>query len=100
MLCLSVVLMVVVFPQDGADRPLIGRWAQFLAGRSSDDLCASPELKGLLRGGVPREYRQQVWTWLVRARTRSARERHPQRYQQVHRKYTGSTPDTPGLYSS
>ncbi|KAK1904382.1 TBC1 domain family member 2A [Dissostichus eleginoides] len=63
--------------QDGADRLLIGRWAQFLAGRSSDDLCSSPELKGLLRGGVPQEYRQRVWTWLVRARTRSARERHP-----------------------
>ncbi|XP_034055996.1 TBC1 domain family member 2A-like isoform X4 [Gymnodraco acuticeps] len=69
--------------QDGEDRPLIGRWAQFLAGRSSNDLCSSPELKGLLRGGVPREYRQRVWTWLVRARTRSARERHPQRYQQL-----------------
>ncbi|KAK1903886.1 TBC1 domain family member 2A [Dissostichus eleginoides] len=88
--------------QDGADQPLIGRWAQFLAGRSSDDLCSSPELKGLLRGGVPQEYRQQVWTWLVRARTRSARERHPQQIQlDLHRTLTTnqhfSSPSSPAL---
>uniref|UniRef100_A0A8C2X477 TBC1 domain family member 2 n=1 Tax=Cyclopterus lumpus TaxID=8103 RepID=A0A8C2X477_CYCLU len=68
--------------QDGAERPLLSRWAQYLAGRS-DDLCPSPELKVLLRGGIPREYRQQVWRWVVRARTRTIRERHPQRYQQL-----------------
>ncbi|XP_053180219.1 TBC1 domain family member 2A [Scomber japonicus] len=69
--------------QEGVERPLLSRWAQYLAGRSDDDLCPSPELKGLLRGGVPREYRQQVWRWVVRARTRTVRDRHPQRYQQL-----------------
>ncbi|KAM4621972.1 TBC1 domain family member 2A isoform 2-T2 [Polymixia lowei] len=69
--------------QEAGDRPLLGRWAQYLAGRSDDDLCPSPELKSLLRAGVPREYRQQVWRWVVRARTRSIRERHPQRYEQL-----------------
>ncbi|XP_029283099.1 LOW QUALITY PROTEIN: TBC1 domain family member 2A [Cottoperca gobio] len=69
--------------QEGVERPLLGRWAQFLASRSDDDFCPSPELKGLLRGGVPRVYRQRVWLWLVRARTRSTRERHPERYQQL-----------------
>lgn len=59
------------------------RWAQYLAGRSEDDLCASPELKGLLRGGVPQQYRQQVWSWMVRSRTRTIREHRPQCYQQV-----------------
>lgn len=72
-----------VFLQEGAERPLLTRWAQYLAGRSDDDLCASPELKALLRGGVPQEYRQRVWRWMVRARTRTTRESHPQRYQQV-----------------
>ncbi|XP_041846477.1 TBC1 domain family member 2A isoform X2 [Melanotaenia boesemani] len=69
--------------QEGVERPLLSRWAQYLAGRSDDDLCASPELKVLLRGGVPQEYRQRVWRWVVRARTRTIREHHPQRYEQL-----------------
>ncbi|XP_078145251.1 TBC1 domain family member 2A isoform X2 [Centroberyx gerrardi] len=69
--------------QEAGDRPLLGRWAQYLAGRSDDDLCPSPELKSLLRGGVPQEYRRRVWRWVVRARTWSIRERHPQRYEQL-----------------
>ncbi|XP_068587555.1 TBC1 domain family member 2A-like [Cebidichthys violaceus] len=68
--------------QEGAERYLLSRWAQYLAGRS-EDLSPSPELKGLLRGGIPPEYRQRVWRWVVRARTRTIRERHPQRYQQL-----------------
>ncbi|XP_030251417.1 TBC1 domain family member 2A isoform X4 [Sparus aurata] len=69
--------------QEGVDRPLLSRWAQYLAGRSDDDLCPSPELKALLRGGVPQEYRQRVWSWMVQTRTRTMREQHPQRYQQL-----------------
>nr|XP_057920000.1 TBC1 domain family member 2A [Doryrhamphus excisus] len=68
--------------QESRERPLLNRWAQYLAGRSDDDLCPSPELKGLLRGGVPHEYRQRLWRWVVRARTRAVRERHPCLYQQ------------------
>lgn len=80
-----------VLLQDGVQHPLLSRWAQYLAGRSDGDLCPSPELKGLIRGGVPQEYRQRVWRWVVRARTRTIREHHPQRYQQVYRKYTENT---------
>ncbi|KAJ8382115.1 hypothetical protein SKAU_G00028930 [Synaphobranchus kaupii] len=69
--------------QEAADRPLLGRWAQYMSGRPSGELVASPELKALLRAGVPREYRRQVWQWLVQARTLSLRERHPQRYQEL-----------------
>ncbi|XP_074529776.1 TBC1 domain family member 2B [Halichoeres trimaculatus] len=69
--------------QERGERPLLARWAQYLAGRSDDDLMPSPELKGLLRAGIPQEYRQQVWRWLVRARTRTIREHHPQRYKQL-----------------
>ncbi|XP_026186724.1 TBC1 domain family member 2A [Mastacembelus armatus] len=69
--------------EERVERPLLGRWAQYLAGRAEDNLCASPELKALLRVGVPQEYRQRVWRWVVRARTRTTRECHPQRYQQL-----------------
>uniref|UniRef100_A0A3Q2Z6L1 TBC1 domain family member 2 n=1 Tax=Hippocampus comes TaxID=109280 RepID=A0A3Q2Z6L1_HIPCM len=62
--------------QDGRERDLSSRWAQYLAGRSDDDFCPSPELKALLRAGVPPEYRRRVWRCLVRIRTGAARERH------------------------
>ncbi|XP_067103528.1 TBC1 domain family member 2A isoform X1 [Osmerus mordax] len=69
--------------QEAGDHPLLSRWAQLLGGRPCHELSPSPELKTLLRAGVPREYRQKVWSWLVRSRTRSTRERHPDRYQQL-----------------
>ncbi|XP_008419179.1 TBC1 domain family member 2A isoform X1 [Poecilia reticulata] len=69
--------------QDSMERPLLARWAQYLSGRLEDDLCPSPELKALLRSGVPQQYRRRVWRWLVRTRTRTIWERHPQRYQQL-----------------
>ncbi|XP_037531598.1 TBC1 domain family member 2A [Nematolebias whitei] len=69
--------------QEGVERPLLTRWAEYLAGRSDDNLCPSPELKALLRAGVPQEYRPKVWRWLVRTRTRTIWQRHPQRYEQL-----------------
>ncbi|XP_069575643.1 TBC1 domain family member 2A isoform X2 [Brachyistius frenatus] len=69
--------------QEGMERPLLSRWAQYLAGRSDQDLGPSLDLKVLLRGGVPQEYRSRVWRWLVRARTSTIRDRHPLRYQQL-----------------
>ncbi|XP_017297136.1 TBC1 domain family member 2A isoform X2 [Kryptolebias marmoratus] len=69
--------------KDGVEHPLLTRWAEYLAGRSDDNLCPSPELKALLRAGVPQEYRQRVWRWLVRTRTRTIWERHPQRYEEL-----------------
>ncbi|XP_034453708.1 TBC1 domain family member 2A isoform X2 [Hippoglossus hippoglossus] len=79
--------------QEGVERPLLSRWAQYLAGRSHDDLCPSPELKGLLRGGVPYEYRQRLWHWMVRARTRTIRDCQPRHYQQLCEKsHTSSHP--------
>uniref|UniRef100_A0A665U047 TBC1 domain family, member 2 n=1 Tax=Echeneis naucrates TaxID=173247 RepID=A0A665U047_ECHNA len=96
--------------QDGVEHPLLSRWAQFLAGRSEDDLCPSPELKGLLRGGVPREYRQRMWTWMVRLFTFQLREKsrtcpHPASRQiqlDLHRTLTTnqqfSSPSSPALH--
>ncbi|XP_053284123.1 TBC1 domain family member 2A isoform X2 [Pleuronectes platessa] len=79
--------------QEGVERPLLSRWAQYLAGRSHDDLVPSPELKGLLRGGVPYEYRQRLWHWMVRTRTRTIRDCQPRHYQQLCEKsHTSSHP--------
>uniref|UniRef100_A0A3B1K5Q9 TBC1 domain family member 2 n=1 Tax=Astyanax mexicanus TaxID=7994 RepID=A0A3B1K5Q9_ASTMX len=69
--------------QDIGDKSLLARWTQYLGGRSPDDLALSPELKGLLRWGIPREYRRRVWSWMVRTRTKSDRERHPDLFQQL-----------------
>ncbi|KAM9375974.1 TBC1 domain family member 2A [Pholidichthys leucotaenia] len=68
--------------QEGLECPLVNRWDQYLAGRSGN-LCASPELKALVRGGVPKEHRQKVWSWLIRLRTGAIRDRHPERYEQL-----------------
>ncbi|XP_037318251.2 TBC1 domain family member 2A isoform X2 [Pungitius pungitius] len=68
--------------QEGSEQYLSSCWAQYLAGRS-EELFSSPELKGLLRGGIPQQYRQKVWRWMIRARTRTLRERYPERYQQL-----------------
>ncbi|KAL7858402.1 hypothetical protein AOLI_G00185040 [Acnodon oligacanthus] len=69
--------------QDVGDRSVLARWAQYLGGRSPDDLSSSPELKVLLRWGIPREYRRRVWRWMVRTLTRSLQERHPNLFQQL-----------------
>ncbi|XP_058842296.1 TBC1 domain family member 2A-like [Acipenser ruthenus] len=65
------------------DKPLRTRWANYLASRPLDQLAPSPELKGLIRCGIPVEYREQVWRWIVRTRTQVYRKRNPNRYQEL-----------------
>ncbi|XP_035273014.1 TBC1 domain family member 2A-like isoform X1 [Anguilla anguilla] len=67
----------------GGCGPLGARWAQYLSGCPAGDLAPSPELKALLRAGVPVEHRRRAWQWLVRERTCSLRDRHPQRYRDM-----------------
>lgn len=69
--------------QEKGDRSLLARWTQFLGGRSPDDLSSSEELKTLVRAGVPRQYRPCVWRWMVRVRTNTLRQRHPDLFQQL-----------------
>ncbi|KAK1789339.1 hypothetical protein P4O66_015278, partial [Electrophorus voltai] len=69
--------------RDMGEHSLLARWTQHLGGRSPDDLCPGPELKALLRAGVPRGYRPRVWRWMVRSRTRQLRNRHPDLFQQL-----------------
>ncbi|MGH0154185.1 UNVERIFIED_CONTAM: hypothetical protein FKN15_030037 [Acipenser sinensis] len=65
------------------DKPLRTRWANYLASRPLGQLAPSPELKGLIRCGIPVEYREQVWRWIVRTRTQVYRKRNPNRYQEL-----------------
>ena len=41
------------------------KWENFLASTMNRDLVRSPELKALIRCGVPHEHRSQVWRWCV-----------------------------------
>ncbi|KAM6937516.1 TBC1 domain family member 2B [Xenentodon cancila] len=41
------------------------KWENFLASTMNRDLVRSPELKGLIRCGVPHKHRSQVWRWCV-----------------------------------
>lgn len=69
--------------QETGERSLLARWTQFLGGRSPEDLSSSEELKALVRAGVPRQYRPRVWRWMVRVRTHTLRQRHPDLFQQL-----------------
>ncbi|KAM9699235.1 TBC1 domain family member 2A-like, partial [Menidia menidia] len=59
--------------QEDVERPLLARWAQYLSVRPEGALNASPELKALVRSGVPRQHRPRVWSGLVRRTTASLR---------------------------
>ncbi|XP_018615199.1 TBC1 domain family member 2A [Scleropages formosus] len=72
--------------QESGDKTSEARWAQYLGGRPSGELTPSPELKVLLRGGVPPSFRPRVWRWVVRMRTHSHRVRQPGRYRQLCKK--------------
>ncbi len=61
----------------------LARCAQLLFGRPEGELSSSPELKNLLRTGLPREYRARVWRFMIQTRTKSLTERHPDRYQEL-----------------
>lgn len=41
------------------------KWENYLASTMNRDLVHSPELKALIRCGVPHEHRSQVWRWCV-----------------------------------
>lgn len=41
------------------------KWENYLASTMNRDLLCSPELKALIRCGIPHEHRSQVWRWCV-----------------------------------
>ncbi|XP_058654785.1 TBC1 domain family member 2A isoform X4 [Onychostoma macrolepis] len=72
--------------QEECDGPLLARCAQLLFGRPEGELSSSTELKNLLRTGLPREYRARVWRFMIQTRTKSQKERHPNRYEELCKK--------------
>ncbi|XP_065131387.1 TBC1 domain family member 2A isoform X2 [Paramisgurnus dabryanus] len=64
------------------DGSLLARCSQLFA-RTDGELSSSPEVKNLLRTGLPREYRARVWRYLIQTRTRSLRKCYPDRYQKL-----------------
>ncbi|XP_043112802.1 TBC1 domain family member 2A isoform X2 [Puntigrus tetrazona] len=69
--------------QEECDGPQLARCTQLLSGRPEGELSSSTELKNLLRTGLPREYRARVWRFMIQTRTKSLKERHPDRYQEL-----------------
>lgn len=50
------------------------KWENFLASTMNRDLVRSPELKALIRCGVPHEHRSLVWRWCVSFHVKKFRE--------------------------
>uniref|UniRef100_A0A3Q0QU30 TBC1 domain family member 2B n=1 Tax=Amphilophus citrinellus TaxID=61819 RepID=A0A3Q0QU30_AMPCI len=56
------------------------KWENFLASTMNRDLVHSPELKALIRCGVPHEHRSQVWRWCVFFHVKKFRDQLPADY--------------------
>ncbi|XP_071752605.1 TBC1 domain family member 2B [Centroberyx gerrardi] len=50
------------------------KWENFLASTMNRDLVRSPELKALMRSGVPHVHRPKVWHWCVSFHVRKFRD--------------------------
>ncbi|KAK2495366.1 hypothetical protein MC885_016614 [Smutsia gigantea] len=49
------------------------KWENYFASTVNREMARSPELKGLIRAGVPHERRSEVWKWCVDLHTRKFR---------------------------
>ncbi|XP_076026582.1 TBC1 domain family member 2B [Genypterus blacodes] len=56
------------------------KWENYLSGTLNRDLVRSPELKALVRSGVPHAHRSQVWHWCVTFHVRKFRDHLPVDY--------------------
>ncbi|XP_055077766.1 TBC1 domain family member 2A-like isoform X2 [Periophthalmus magnuspinnatus] len=82
--------------QDAIERPLVARWEQYMSS-CRGDLSDSPELKSLIRTGIPPHLRPQVWNWIIRTRTQ--RDQDPLQYQQVCEQMENSSQSRSGPWS-
>ncbi|XP_067839645.1 TBC1 domain family member 2A [Heptranchias perlo] len=70
--------------QEGQEKAIQVKWANYLAGRTCGELVPSPELKILIRNGIPKEHRCHVWKWCTNRRVQHIRERYgSNRYQEL-----------------
>ncbi|KAG7473390.1 hypothetical protein MATL_G00095280 [Megalops atlanticus] len=56
------------------------KWENYLAGTMNREMTRSPELKALVRSGVPHEHRSKVWRWCVAFHVKKLRENVPPDY--------------------
>ncbi|XP_047451636.1 TBC1 domain family member 2B [Mugil cephalus] len=56
------------------------KWENYLASTMNRDLARSPELKSLIRCGVPHEHRSHVWRWCVSFHVKKFRDHLPPDY--------------------
>ncbi|CAH1259224.1 TBC1D2B [Branchiostoma lanceolatum] len=49
------------------------KWENYFANIGNRDLMRLPELKSLIRAGIPYEYRERIWNWCVRLRVQDSR---------------------------
>uniref|UniRef100_UPI00398F7905 TBC1 domain family member 2A isoform X2 n=1 Tax=Pristiophorus japonicus TaxID=55135 RepID=UPI00398F7905 len=70
--------------QEGQEKAIQVKWANHLSGRTCGELVPSPELKNLIRNGIPKEHRSHVWKWCTNRRAQHIRERYgSNRYQEL-----------------
>ncbi|CAJ1056657.1 TBC1 domain family member 2B isoform X1 [Xyrichtys novacula] len=50
------------------------KWENYLASTMNRDLMRSPEIKTLIRSGIPHEHRSQVWRWCVSTHVKKFRD--------------------------
>lgn len=50
------------------------KWENYLASTMNRDMMRSPELKGLVRAGIPHQHRSKVWKWCVDLHARKAKD--------------------------
>ncbi|XP_057692114.1 TBC1 domain family member 2B isoform X2 [Corythoichthys intestinalis] len=50
------------------------KWENFLASTMNRNLVRSPELKALIRCGIPHEHRSQLWRWCVSVHVKKLRD--------------------------
>lgn len=56
------------------------KWENYLAGTMNREMVRSPELKSLMRSGVPHIHRSKVWSWCVSFHVKKIRESQPADY--------------------
>ncbi|XP_035673748.1 TBC1 domain family member 2B-like [Branchiostoma floridae] len=49
------------------------KWENYFANIGDHDPVRLPELKSLIRAGIPHEYRERIWNWCVRLRVQDSR---------------------------
>ncbi|KAM5292569.1 TBC1 domain family member 2B [Ctenodactylus gundi] len=59
------------------------KWENYFASTMNREMMCSPELKNLIRAGIPHEHRSKVWKWCVNLHTRKFKDRAESGYFQT-----------------